>query len=738
MTLRSRTARIAPYLLGALLFGLVFGLRYANTPAEFYQHRDDGVITMSHARNWVEYGVIGPNPSGGRLEGFSAPVQFALSALGYALTRAGYETQALVQTVVFTLLLGAVWVGLLGPIRRWGWAWFLLVPVLLVDQTSFLLWHGSGLENPITHVAILSMLWQLGRMLEIGRFHWPAVVLPAVAAVSRLDGLYHVGPVLAVFAVAWWVSHRNGVGLLTAAAALGGACLVHVVRYLYFGDWLSNTAHAQALGLSDRLDLIAAGNWGFLEYSWRISAEVFRSHGGWMLLPFLFGLPFVRRGRERVFLVLSSLLLVVTAVANPLVLGRTTLDPTRTTTQMALCVVLLIAIVGMDVWRRPRGRWVLIPVALLALSGHLGTRQVPYELCCPTEGFEAYRAEFREVAEREGLRRPTVANADLGAMSWHKDFNVVDIGALGNVFFAHLRHGPLLSEYFFEWMAPDIVESHEAWSCRYFDEIFSDPRFRERYLPIREEWVDWDRCANGPLPVGVWVRRDMLRAATGEERRLTDRLDQELSVDAVRESLHRVRDRSEVESETGWATSAAVARAAYRFLPEFVAAGQGDDLRTVFATGNASEFDRFLISRGSDTEAFPALADHLLDDFLDRRIGPKPERPQPDAAGTLDVYVVEDDLILYKESCPRSVTDGRLFLAVRGPAFEENQGIVFDEDFHEVGYRVGESALAVLELPPGRIEDIVVGLRSGSETVWKVRCPPPSSRTGTESGSVDR
>jgi hypothetical protein len=62
-------------LCGGVTFLLLFHLGYLRIDSDYYQLRDDGIITLSHARNLVDYGFIGTSPSGDRVEGYSAPVQ---------------------------------------------------------------------------------------------------------------------------------------------------------------------------------------------------------------------------------------------------------------------------------------------------------------------------------------------------------------------------------------------------------------------------------------------------------------------------------------------------------------------------------------------------------------------------------------------------------------------------------------------------------------------------------------
>jgi hypothetical protein len=81
--------RLLVLLLGGVIFLTLFYLRYSQIPDQFYALRDDGVITLSHGRNWVDYGFIGVSPSGGRVEAFSAPLQFLMSVVRFFETDSG-------------------------------------------------------------------------------------------------------------------------------------------------------------------------------------------------------------------------------------------------------------------------------------------------------------------------------------------------------------------------------------------------------------------------------------------------------------------------------------------------------------------------------------------------------------------------------------------------------------------------------------------------------------------------
>ena len=175
----SRTLQL--FLVGGLIFLFFFYWRYANIPDELYQTRDDGVITMSHARNLVEYGFIGVNPSGERVEGYSAPAQFWAYAAAYALTGVDYHTFAAAQTALCTFLLGAIFILFFRENRRWAIAITALAALLLSWHYPFLGWHGSGMENAITHVLFLAaalILFNFARRRRIV-YPWAIVIFLA-------------------------------------------------------------------------------------------------------------------------------------------------------------------------------------------------------------------------------------------------------------------------------------------------------------------------------------------------------------------------------------------------------------------------------------------------------------------------------------------------------------------------------------------------------------------------------
>ncbi len=209
-------------LLGGLIFVLVFSWAYSGIPDSYYQVRDDGVITLSHARNLVDYGFIGVNPSGGRVEGYSAPAQFFLFAWVYTvLPGIDYATYATAQTVVATFLLGALFVLFFQERQALALILTALTALFLAYLRPFLQWHGSGMENAITHVLFLATVLILFSFTRSGRIIYILSVPVFWATISRIESIYHIGPLLVIFAVFWLVSFRSWRGAYFSLLVFG-------------------------------------------------------------------------------------------------------------------------------------------------------------------------------------------------------------------------------------------------------------------------------------------------------------------------------------------------------------------------------------------------------------------------------------------------------------------------------------------------------------------------------------
>lgn len=592
------------WLLGGLLFVLVFHWAYSDIPGDFYQVRDDGVITMSHARNLVDFGFIGVNPSGGRVEGYSAPTQFFLYVLLYAATGIGYAAYSEAQTVAATFLLGALTslffrerkllaLGLTGG-----------VAVFLTYLQPFLLWHGSGMENAVTHVLVLATLLILFSSVRRRLLTISSTLPIFLASISRIEGIYYIGPLLVGFAGFWFVAFKDLRGVRFSLIMLGLWGSFQLWRYWYFGDLLPNTAHAQDISVADNLRLLFSLDWGDLRDRIFLENWILDVHGGKVLPLVMVALLMWSRRRETVLLVLLMGILLLAAAFSESVFGPARIDRARTTTHLAIVSGLGIAFLFYFLMLHRRTYW----VALVAGGALIfGTHTIdPYP--AGWRGSEEFG--FIRDSGVENLFRPTVANPDLGTLSWHKRFNIIDMGMLGSPLMAKLSP-PFRSDWFFDYMAPDVILLHHSWSCHYDTEILSDPRFTERYTTV-QAWVSsWtkDHChANRESPTGIWVRSAVLDSSQSSERRLIDRMRIDLSIREVREELERCQS---VTAELHGCVY--VARTAWRFLPEFRNLGQIDELGDIFIASRTAPFDLSLILGYRQGQAHQAAARFIQD-----------------------------------------------------------------------------------------------------------------------------
>ncbi len=424
-----------------------------------------------------------------------------------------------------------------------------------------------------------------------------------LASVSRIDGIWHIGPLLVVFGMFWRVAFRDWRGARVSLLVLGLWVLFQGWRYSYFGDLLPNVAYARGISVYDNLRPWLALNWGHMARAVVRAGSILDSHGGVLLLS-LPALLVVSPRREYTLLALLLGSLALTSAFNEAVFGRALLDGARTTTHLAVVSALGAVALLYCLLRSRRTRWaapVLVMTGLLAL----GMKSVePYPICCKSLRIEANRQYFARISHAEDLPRATVATPALGVTSWHKQFNVVDLLFHGSPLMAKLRP-PLRADYFFHYAAPDLIYALSAPACRRDAEIFSDPRFGRLYQPLKVWITDWTRehChANPQSRTGFWIRRDILKSSGSAERRLIEHMKTDLSSARLQDELGRCQDIA-----TGLHDCAYVARTAYRFLPEFASRGQMNRLEEIFAASRTAPFDLYLITGYRDARAHRAF-----------------------------------------------------------------------------------------------------------------------------------
>jgi hypothetical protein len=238
-----------------------------------YRYRDDALVTLSHARGLADVGTVSVSVSGSRVEGYSAPLQFAVASVFYGFGGDGYRGFLDVQVVLTTMLLGASVFALLRMAvpRRAPPTTALItivVAIALFGTYAFFGWHSSGMENSITNALVAASVALLAFAI---RRPWAlpvAGVAVGLLALSRVEFAFHALPLLIVagaFLVARSTARERWRRLaLLVAPAVGLWVAVLAVRLWYFGDLFPNTAEAQGISPAHNVRLWAEVLWPLL------------------------------------------------------------------------------------------------------------------------------------------------------------------------------------------------------------------------------------------------------------------------------------------------------------------------------------------------------------------------------------------------------------------------------------------------------------------------------------------
>ncbi|HKP58450.1 MAG TPA: hypothetical protein VJV78_17110 [Polyangiales bacterium] len=584
--------------LSGAAFLAIFG--YANPlPHDAYSYRDDAIITLSHARNLVDYGSIGVDGAGARVEGFSAPLQFWIFAGVYALTHCGYPAFLDWQTYVCTFLLGFAVVQLfrerwlLGVVCACAIAWS------LAKAVRFIGWHGSGMENAYTHVLFSACVAAAWVSIESARVRWYCAPLFVLACLTRIESVVHVAPLLVVWSLAFWYAHRSFGALRASGVVLACFAAYQLFRFLYFGDLRPNTALAEGIDVVARLRAFWRGDTDLQLRTAGLVRHIMSEHRGYLALFAMPLLMLVPRRTGNVALVGMLVCLFASAIAHPVVFGPARLDPVRTTSHLALIAPLLIATQWMAL---PTLQARALSFAGLGLAiGLYAAVEPPAEtfFCCPIGKADRIAEKCLQHAQTEGLTRPSLASPDLGKMSFKKSFLMFDLGRLGSPPLARLQDDQrAAANYLLELAQPDYVELHGGWTCEY-GFLQQDPRFAERYvlMPGMSKLRLKTSCRG--IEAGVWFRKDMAHDSGSAERKLVDDLSRTRDASRVAEELRRCK------LQPGESACAYVSRSVYRFLPEIRRDAHGDELLALFT----SRYDRGVLALRNPSKWYVPVID---------------------------------------------------------------------------------------------------------------------------------
>jgi len=443
--------------------------------------------------------------------------------------------------------------------------------VALVIMSSYTTagWLVSGMENPlamllgaaIVYVVIVlnqsrlqaPILGFLIGLLGLVRVEFPALMLPLLVG-AALVVMVERRPKRTRAALAWLVG-----------VPIGMWVAVHVTRFAYFGYALPNTALVQAKVAGVRQVVVLL----LLLALFAVYVEVLRRgpmHPRllatfWMVVAVAGGIAFVAVSLTLGTWIVSAwamLTLIALAVAlgalkwlmvqlradlwrpdivfaglvfiplaQVMLSGPARMDAFRVASLAvpwmamwtAATAVRLVAI-SRVVDSRGRGRSSnrrMVAAGVIAIAVVMGgiaavndkVRDMPWRVTPGEDTILAISDGFRS-DHLGGEALPIVANPDLGKISFKKRAVMVDLGWLGDPMLARISATrPDLEEtYLNDVAAPDVVESHGDWSCRYASWLDS-PAFLARWHPSSPLWAQAE-AYDDACPVGgrhtIWVR----------------------------------------------------------------------------------------------------------------------------------------------------------------------------------------------------------------------------------------
>ena len=198
------------------------------------------------------------------------------------------------------------------------------------------------MENAVTHVLFLAAILTLFTFARTGRIRYELAPIVFLASISRIEGIFHVGPLLVIFSIFWLFAFKTRQGLYFSGVVLALWFTFNLWRYLYFGDLSPNTAHAQGITLDDRLDVWTRAGWDYFSQVLPQSNAIFSQHGGYLpmvaslVLLFILYPTLSRNGGGGGLLFLLLGVVILTSYLTPLVFGGARLDGERTTTHLAV------------------------------------------------------------------------------------------------------------------------------------------------------------------------------------------------------------------------------------------------------------------------------------------------------------------------------------------------------------------------------------------------------------------
>jgi hypothetical protein len=188
------------------------------------------------------------------------------------------------------------------------------------------------MKNSITHVLVALTAYILLRCAQNKNIKLNMAIIPFLASISRIDGIYHIFPLLVIFSVYWLIFEKTKKGIVFFIFSILLWVGYNTWRYYYFGDLKPNTARAQDISIGERIAALIILEEELLKSSIEWSKTVSSAHGAYFIFLTLPLFIFAEWKRHYSLLLLISLSIILTGWFNPFIFGPTRIDLTRSTT----------------------------------------------------------------------------------------------------------------------------------------------------------------------------------------------------------------------------------------------------------------------------------------------------------------------------------------------------------------------------------------------------------------------
>lgn len=219
--------------------GFVFAVLYFVILVRTAWTGDDAVFTFRSILNFLN--GYGPNFNiNERVQAYTHPLWFMLLTVVTVITKntftAAYVSSIFISITSFWILLSNKKSNIFGV---------LLTGLSLLLSKAYIDYSTSGLENPLTNLLVLCVVFSFNRLNESSSFKWNLIFFAFVSSVylSRSDAIILIVPL--IFLVVY-NSRGNLLKIITAASiGLMPIILWSLFSLFYYGSAFPNTAYAK-------------------------------------------------------------------------------------------------------------------------------------------------------------------------------------------------------------------------------------------------------------------------------------------------------------------------------------------------------------------------------------------------------------------------------------------------------------------------------------------------------------